>query len=85
MELKKSIRNYLQRDIGRREEAFADDASLYDLGILDSLKMIQFVLFLQSEFKIAVDPSVMNVEDFETVDSIAAFVRKNSKAGNGDV
>ncbi len=85
MEMKKNIKNYLRRDIAGREETFADDASLYELGILDSLKMIQFILFLQSEFKISFDPSLMNVEDFETVDSIAAFVKKNSKAGNGDV
>jgi acyl carrier protein len=84
MDMKSIIRKYIREEIGSREN-FSDDESLYDNGILDSLKMIQFMLFLQSQFDIVMDPSLMTVEDFETVDRIEAFVQNSKKAGSANV
>lgn len=51
-----------------------DDDPLLDSGIVDSMGILQLVNFLESEFSINVDDEEVVPENFETMNSIAAFV-----------
>jgi len=50
------------------------DESLFDHGIIDSLSVVELVLFLEDSFKIRVAPYEITRENFETVGAIASLV-----------
>lgn len=50
-------------------------ASLIDVYGVDSVCLLELVVGLEEEFGITVDDGDFSVKNFETVDSIAAFVR----------
>ncbi len=49
--------------------------SLLESGIIDSLGTLDVVMYLESEFGFEVNDDDMLADHFETVDSIASFVR----------
>ena len=74
--MKEKIKNYIMNEINRNKMDFNNDESLYDNGMLDSLKIIQLVVYLQDAFDITINPSAMHIEDFENIDHIAEFVQQ---------
>jgi len=72
--VKQMIRNYITDNLANKEIEFSDTESLYDNGVLDSLKILQLVMFLQNEFQVSLSPTEMQIEDFETIDSITELV-----------
>ncbi len=48
--------------------------SLYESGILDSLKIIHLILLIEKEFNISIDQSFLQMEDFESVDCLYAYL-----------
>ena len=53
----------------------ANDTSLLDSGILDSLSLLRLVVFIQERFGIVVDDVDLVPENFDTVDDICAYLR----------
>lgn len=51
-----------------------NDASLLDLGIIDSTGVLELVTFLEDSFGVKVQDSQMLPENFDTVDNIVRFV-----------
>lgn len=49
--------------------------SLLDSGILDSLSLLRMVVFIQERFGIAVDDVDLVPENFDSVNSICAYLR----------
>lgn len=43
-------------------------------GILDSLGMMKLILFIETEFKLKVPPQDMTIENFMSIDDIAAYI-----------
>lgn len=56
-------------------DAFADDASLIEAGVIDSTGVLELVSFLESDFSIAVADADIVPENLDSIGSIAAFVR----------
>ena len=52
----------------------ANDTSLLDSGILDSLSLLRLVVFLEERFGIAVDADLLP-ENFASVNAICAYLR----------
>jgi len=46
-------------------------------GIVDSLGMMKLVVFLEKEFKVKIAPEDMTVENFNTVQSISEYLKRN--------
>lgn len=59
--------------VARSKNVGLDD-SLFDLGVLDSMGMIEVVLFLKSEFGLDVDGGDLRVENFDTIRSVSEFI-----------
>jgi len=55
-------------------DELADDTSLIDSGVIDSLGIVQTIGFLETTFGIKVRDDELLPRNFETVNSIAAFV-----------
>ena len=50
---------------------------LFGNGIVDSLGMMQLIVFLEKEFQVKIGPEDMTVENFKTVQSISDFITKS--------
>jgi len=53
---------------------FQLDDSLLEEGIIDSLGLLEVVTFLEAEFEILVEDTDVTLDNFGSVDTIAAYV-----------
>lgn len=58
------------------DDGFADDESLLDSGIVDSTGVMEVVSFLEETFAISVDDDELVAENLDSVERLAAFVRR---------
>ena len=58
---------------------FGDSESLLESGVLDSVAMVDLVTHLEAEYGVTVGDAEATPENFDSVDSIVAFVE--SKRG----
>jgi acyl carrier protein len=77
MELNQTIRDFIIRNFYVAEpSALEDHASLLDQGIIDSTGVLEVILFLETTFGVAVADAEMVPENLDSIDAIAAFVRR---------
>ena len=74
--MKKEIRAYLDEhraseDVGE----FGDEDSLLELGVIDSLSMVNLITHLENAYGIVVDEDDMTPENFDSVEAIASYVK----------
>lgn len=70
------IRQFIVSSLSSKHSAerLSDDVSLLDERVLDSLTLLQLVLFLEGRFGIQVTENEMSYENFRSVNSIVSFV-----------
>ena len=61
----------------------SDDASLLDSGILDSLSLLQLVVFLEERFGITVGDTDLLPRNFASVQTICAYLRAREPVAHG--
>jgi acyl carrier protein len=61
------------------------DASLIDTGIVDSMGMLDVIMFLETRMGISISDSDTIPENLETIGRIAAFVERRRMTANGTV
>jgi acyl carrier protein len=71
------INDYISREFVRNTALLplADDASLLDSGILDSLSLLRLVVFLEERFGITMGDADLLPENFASVNTICAYLR----------
>ena len=76
--MESSINEYISRELVNDPALLplANDTSLMESNILDSVAFLNLVMFLEEQFGIHVNDWDLTRENFETVDAIAAFVRE---------
>lgn len=76
--LESQIRKYILDNLlfSDDEAALANDASLLDLGIIDSTGVLELALFLESHFKIEVNDDELLPSNFDSVNNLVRFVGK---------
>jgi len=57
-----------------QQRRIADDASLIEQGIIDSLGILEVVTFIESEFGLTLSDDEMITENFESIKSLTEFV-----------
>jgi acyl carrier protein len=55
--------------------ALGDQQSLFDAGVLDSLRLMELVARLESRLGINVAPDDLAPENFESIDSMTGYLR----------
>ncbi len=70
------IRSYIARNILFSEEGYpyADDASFLDEQIVDSMNVLELVMFVEETFGISVEDQEIVPDNFDSVSKLAAFV-----------
>jgi acyl carrier protein len=81
MTAKERIRKFVVEELGHDRPAtdLADETSLIDNGVIDSLAIVKVVLFIEREFGIKVRDEDVLPASFDSIASIASFVE--SKTG----
>ena len=71
------IKDYISRELVPDAALLplANDTSLLDSGILDSLSLLRLVVFLEERFGIGVGDTDLLPENFSSVNAICAYVR----------
>lgn len=53
-----------------------ENTSLFASSVLDSMNMIALITHVESQYGVTVAPSEVSLENFDTVERIAEYVRK---------
>jgi acyl carrier protein len=71
-EIKAKIRDFLGRYI--RNQEIADDEDMFTGGYVNSLFVMQLVLFVEQELRAPVEDDDLDFDNFRSIDAVAAFV-----------
>jgi acyl carrier protein len=83
MEIEHRIRDYVARNLLFSDNGFGydDDASFLQEGIVDSVGVLELVLFVEETFGVEVNDQEIIPDNFDSVDKLANYIR--SKTANG--
>ena len=71
------IAQYIESNLLESGSApLAHDASLLDLGVLDSMAVAAMLAFTEAEFGIVMDEAEIELENVESVNALARLVRQ---------
>ena len=79
--MKKKIREFIMENLVIYEKgvSFKDDDDIFALGFVDSMFALKLVTFVEGEYGVAVQNEDLDRKNFQSVDSIAAFVERKQK------
>ena len=78
MQNKEKIRAFLSRFF--RDHQLRDDEDIFASGYVNSMFAMQLVQFVESDFGITVESEDLELDNFRTVDAIAALVERKGAA-----
>ena len=83
MEIEAQIRKYVAQNLLFSDNGFEydDDDSFLQEGIVDSVGVLELVLFVEETFGVAVDDREITPDNFDSVNKLARYIR--SKVGEG--
>ena len=79
------INDYISRELVQNPALLplADDTSLLDSGIIDSMSLLRLVVFLEERFGITVGDADLLPENFASVNTICAYLRAREPGKRG--
>lgn len=82
MRVNDRIRGFIIQELmhGENGAALADEESLLERGIVDSLGLLQILAFLEQEYHLTVQDGDIIPENFESVNAITGFVETRRNA-----
>lgn len=78
MDIRKDVRDFLTKH-APKGVSFADSDSLLTNGVIDSLKMLDLISFIEEQFAMQVDEDEMMPDNFESVDAIVSFLESKTQ------
>jgi acyl carrier protein len=72
---KQAIRGFLTTLVAQ-DVHFEDDDSLLAAQLVDSLKVAELIVFLESTYHVTFDNNDLSPENLDTVNAIAAFLER---------
>ena len=67
-------------DVIRGDESLADDESLFERGLIDSLGIAILITHLEKKFQISVPQQDLLPDNFDTISAIADYVNSRIRA-----
>ena len=81
--MRDEIKQYLEQNRATADAGeFADDESLLEAGVIDSMTMVDLISFLESTFSIQIDEDDMIPENFDSVNAIVEYVTSKQGAAS---
>ncbi len=80
MDIEAQIRKYVAENLLFSQNGFdyADDDSFLQEGIVDSVGVLELVLFAEETFGIDVDDRDITPDNFDSVSNLAAYIRQKT-------
>jgi acyl carrier protein len=77
----KEIAGYIAENIlfSKNGYPYPSDASFLENGIIDSMNVLELVMFVEEKFKIKVDDSEIVPENFDSLSKLTAYVNSKQK------
>lgn len=79
MDLSQRIRSYLTATSASGLDNVSDDDLLFEEGIIDSTAMLDFISFLETEFRIKIDDDEIRPENFGSIVAIVNYMSKKTQ------
>ena len=81
MEIKTKIRNFIKANliIFDDDVEFADSDNIFEMGFVNSLFAMKLLNYIETEFKISIDNSEMEISNFSSVNNIERLIEKLNK------
>lgn len=77
-QVKENLRGFLQEYVKVSE--FANDENIFEAKYVNSLFVMQLILFVEKEYAIRVETEDMELSNFCSVDALTGFVEKKREA-----
>jgi len=76
--VEETIRTYIAKNILFSGNGYPhpDDASFLNEGIIDSMNMLELVMFVEEQFDVHVEDQDIVPDNFDSVSKLATFVRR---------
>lgn len=77
MDIKAQVRQYIAKNLLFSDNGFtyADDASFLEEGIVDSLGVMELVLFIEEKFGVKVKDEELTPDNFDSVNKLAGYIQ----------
>jgi len=76
-DIEKTIGDYIIADsLQGNGDGFNYDVDLLAVAVIDSVSLVQLVVFLETTFQIEIDPGDLNPSNLRTVNAISDMVRR---------
>ncbi len=74
--IKDSIRSYIAKNILFSKDGYpyADETSLLEEGIIDSMNVLELVAFVEEKFRVSVNDREIIPDNFDSVAKLSAYV-----------
>ncbi len=85
-EIKQALRKFLEEDSFYQDSVqknFADDFPLMDSGALDSLGILNLLVFIEARFQLNVSIEDLSENNFATLTKIEKFVQSKTVPNHG--
>ena len=78
--LESTVREFIVNNFlfGQDGAELTDDASLLELGIIDSTGVLELVSFLEGGYQLKIDDEELIPENLDSITNLARFVRRKS-------
>lgn len=78
--IKEKIRKYIAENILFSSNGFpySDSTSFLDNGIIDSMNVLELVMFIEENFGVTVNDADVVPDNFDSVDRLADYVQRKS-------
>jgi acyl carrier protein len=79
MEVKTQVREYVAKNLLFSDNGFEydDDDSFLQEGIVDSVGVLELVLFVEEKFGVAVDDQDITPDNFDSVNKLADYIQRH--------
>jgi acyl carrier protein len=75
------ILSFIREDLLEDEDVEIDeDTSLFEGRVLNSLKLVEVIVFLEETFKIKIDPSEVNIDNLDSVSKILGLIERKTSS-----
>lgn len=83
-EIKGKLRHYIAKNLLFSNDGYqyADDTSFLEEGIVDSMGIMELVMFVEETFGVNVEDNELIPDNFDSVTQLAAYVRRKAQVRN---
>ncbi len=81
--IEEDIRNYIAKNILFSKSGFpyADTSSLLQEGVIDSMNVLELVMFVEENYDVMVEDEDIVPDNFDSIAALAAYIRQKHAQG----